>query len=181
MMYRHLHRAGEPRLRLRGDMVRSSRGAGAAAGRPRRSSPPRPSSRAAQRARSWRSRIWRGSTTRARGCCPSRFRRGWGSSATWTGCSMCPCTSSTATGATSTPGAVVPRLHGGAAPGAAGRGADAVGLGGPLTTVFPEARVKQFIEMRGRRHGRPRACAGAAAFWTGFFMTPARSTRPGTS
>jgi glutamate--cysteine ligase len=42
-----------------------------------------------------------------------------------------------------------------------------------LTTVFPEARVKQFIEMRGRRHGRPGPALALPAFWTGLFMTAA--------
>jgi glutamate--cysteine ligase len=38
-----------------------------------------------------------------------------------------------------------------------------------LTTLFPEVRLKQFLEMRGADGGRWRRICAVAAFWTGLF------------
>ena len=42
-----------------------------------------------------------------------------------------------------------------------------------LTTLFPEVRVKQFLEMRGADGGRWRRICAVAAFWTGLLYEPA--------
>jgi glutamate--cysteine ligase len=55
----------------------------------------------------------------------------------------------------------------GRAAGAAGRGADAVGLGRSPDDAFPEARIKKFIEMRGADGGPWRRLCALPAFWVG--------------
>ena len=49
-----------------------------------------------------------------------------------------------------------------------------------LTTVFPEIRIKKYIEMRGADGGPWRNLCALPAFWTGYSMTTTCSTPPGT-
>ena len=50
-----------------------------------------------------------------------------------------------------------------------------------LTTLFPEVRMKRFLEMRGADGGRWRRICALPAFWTGCSTTRPRSMPPGTS
>ena len=50
-----------------------------------------------------------------------------------------------------------------------------------LTTLFPEVRLKRFLEMRGADGGRWRRICALPAFWAGLLYDQPRSTRPGIS
>ena len=100
----HLHRAGEPRLLVRGRHGARSSGSGSRCSRsPPRCSPTRRSPRASRTASS-ATAATSGPTPipTAPASCRSCSRTAWASSAMSTTCSTCRCTSSTATAATST-------------------------------------------------------------------------------
>ena len=107
-------------------------------------------------------------------CCPSSSRTAWASSATSTTRSTCRCTSSTATAATSTRWASRFRdFLDGRLPALPGEKPTLSDWADHLTTIFPEVRLKKFMEMRGRRRRpvaadlRPAGVLGGAALRRG--------------
>ena len=152
----HLHRAGEPRLRVRGRHgAASSASAWRCSRSPPRCSPTRRSSRASPTASSAIAATSGPTPTRtAPACCRSCSRPASASSATSTTRSTCRCTSSTATAATSTPAA----SRSATSWPASCRRCRASGRrisdwADHLTTAFPEVRLKRFLEMRGADGG----------------------------
>ena len=88
--------------------------------------------------------------------------------------STCRCTSSTATAATSTPrGESFRDFLRRQAAGAAGRAADASDWADHLTTIFPEVRLKQYLEMRGADGGPWRRICALPALWVGLLYDEA--------
>ena len=49
-----------------------------------------------------------------------------------------------------------------------------------LTTIFPEVRLKQYLEMRGADSGPWRRLCALPALWTGVLYDDRASMRPGT-
>ena len=148
----HRHRAGQSRLRRREPTWWPRCGSGSRFSRsPPRSSPTRPSSAASRTAtnpiapRSGATPIRTGP-----GCFPSCSRRAWALSAMSTTRSMCRCISSTATAATSMlpapRSAISCRAVSTQLPGVRPTFDD---WADHLTTLFPDVRLKRFLEMRG--------------------------------
>ena len=93
-------------------------------------------------------------TRRGPACCPSSSRTAWASSATSTTRSTCRCTSSTATAATSTRSASRSATSSPARlPALPGEKPTLSDWADHLTTIFPEVRIKRFMEMRGADGG----------------------------
>jgi glutamate--cysteine ligase len=70
-------------------------------------------------------------------------------------------------------GAFVPRLHGRQASGAAGRAPTIKDWADHTTTLFPEVRLKQYLEMRGADAGPWSRLCALPALWTGMFYDDA--------
>jgi glutamate--cysteine ligase len=165
-----LHGAGEPRFRVRG-----RHGARRCAWRsrcsrwPPRFSPIRPFSTGKPNGhKSWRSRVWRDLDADRTGMLPFVFEDGFGFEA-WVGL-RARCADVFRLPRRQVyrrAGPVLPRFPEGGAAGAAGRGADARDWADHLTTIFPEARIKKFIEMRGADGGPWRRLCALPAFWVG--------------
>ena len=111
---------------------------------------------------------------RAPACCRSSSRPAWATSATSTMRSTCRCISSTATAATSTSPAPRSATFSTASCRscrASGRPLD--DWSDHLTTLFPEVRLKRFLEMRGADGGRWRRICALPAFWVGLLYDQA--------
>ena len=105
---------------------------------------------------------------RAPACCRSRSSRAWDTSATSTTRSACRCTSSTATAATSMPPAPPSRTScEGKLPQLPGERPTLDDWSDHLTTLFPEVRLKRFLEMRGADGGPWQRICALPAFWVG--------------
>ena len=105
---------------------------------------------------------------RAPACCRSPSRTAWATSATSTMRSTCRCISSTATATTSTPPA--PRSSDfldGKLPQLPGERPTLDDWSDHLTTLFPEVRLKRFLEMRGADSGPWQRICALPAFWAG--------------
>ena len=87
--------------------------------------------------------------------------------------SMCRCTSSTATATTSTSPALVPRFHGRTPAKLPGELPTIDDWADHLTTLFPEVRLKRFLEMRGADGGRWQRICALPAFWVGLLYDQA--------
>ena len=152
----HLHGAGEPRLRLRSRHgEEAARVAGAAAGRNRAVRQFAFHRRQAERL----SVLALGDLARHRqcsapACCPSRSSPAWASSAMSIRRSTCRCiSSSAATTIIDVAGHVVPRSVGGQACALPGERATISDWANHLSTIFPEVRLKRYLEMRGADGG----------------------------
>ena len=164
-----LHGAGQPRLLLRSRHGAEDAGvAGAAAGRDRAVRQLAVHRRQAERLRC-RSAPRSGATptTRAPACCRSCSSPAWASSAMSTTRSTCRCISSSAATATSTCRDSRSAISWPAschAPASAPRCRT-----GPnhLSTIFPEVRLKRYLEMRGADGGPWRRLPSLPAFWVG--------------
>ena len=112
------------------------------------------------------------------GCCPSSSRRAWGSSGTWTMRSTCRCTSSTATGATSTRwGRASATSSTAGCRRCRARSRRCSDWADHLTTIFPEVRLKKFMEMRGADGGSVAADLRVAGVLGGAPLRPGFARR----
>jgi glutamate--cysteine ligase len=116
---------------------------------------------------SFRSHIWSDTDPHRTGMLPFVFEDGFGYERYSTMRSMCRCTSSTATAATSTRRPVLPRLPRRRAPRPARREAALSDWTDHLSTAFPEVRLKSFLEMRGADGGRWSRICALPALWVG--------------
>jgi glutamate--cysteine ligase len=165
-----LHGAGEPRLRVRG-----RHGARSCAWR-WRCSRWRPRSFAnspffegkPNGHKSWRSRVWRDLDPARTGMLPFVFEDGFGFERYGsTTRSMCRCISSTATAYIDALGQSFRDFLKGELPALPGETPTLSDWADHLTTIFPEARIKKFIEMRGADGGPWRRLCALPAFWVG--------------
>ena len=160
----HRHRAGESRLRRRGRHgEEAARVAGAAADRHGAVRELALYRRQAQRLSELSlAHLARHRQCPRRACCPSPSRTAWASSAMSTMRSTCRCTSSSATtNIIDVAGDSLPGLHGGKLPQLPGEKPTIKDWDDHLSTLFPEVRLKRFLEMRGA-DGGPAAHRGAA-------------------
>ncbi len=174
MMYRTCTVQIQPRLLLRSRHGAEDAGrAGAAAGRAPRCSPTRRSPKASPTA-SCRSAPRSGATptTRAPACCRSCSSRAWASSATPIMRSTCRCISSSAATATSTSRANRSAII---SPASSFRASSATisDWANHVSTIFPEVRLKRYIEMRGSDGGPWRRLPSLPAFWVGLIYDDA--------
>ncbi len=106
--------------------------------------------------------------TAAPACCPLPLTTGWAFRPMSTGCWMCRCISSIATVDTSTRWARSFRdFLKGELPALPGEKPTLSDWADHMTTVFPEARVKKYIEMRGADAGDRAHMMALPAFWVG--------------
>ena len=171
----HLHGADEPRLLLRSRHGQeAARLARAAAGRAPRCSPIRRSPKASRTA-SCRSARKSGATptTRAPACCRSRSRTAWASSATSITRSTCRCISSSAATATSTCPANRSAIILAGKLILPGERATISDWANHISTIFPEVRLKRYLEMRGSDGGPWRRLPSLPAFWVGLLYDDA--------
>ncbi len=170
----HLHGADEPRLLLRSRHgEEAARLARAAAGRDRAVRQFAVHRRQAERlpvvplAKSGAT-----PTTTAPACCRGRSSPAWASSARSTTRSTCRCISSSAATATSTspanrsaiiwPASSIP-----------GERATISDWANHISTIFPEVRLKRYLEMRGADGGPWRRLPALPAFWVGLLYDDA--------
>ena len=107
-------------------------------------------------------------TISAPACCPSRSRTAWASSAMSITRSTCRCISSSAATDTSTCRASRSAISSPASwPICRASAPTHVGLGQSLSTIFPEVRLKRYLEMRGADGGPWRRLPSLPAFWVG--------------
>ena len=107
-------------------------------------------------------------TRRGRACCPSPSRTAWAMSATWTMRSMCRCTSCARDNRyIDSAGASFRDFLDGRLPQLPGEKPTLTDWADHLTTLFPEVRLKRFLEMRGADSGTCRSLCALPAFWTG--------------
>ena len=166
----HRHRAGEFGFRRRGGHGRqAARWPRAPAGRQPRCSPTRLSPRASRTASSPTApRCGATPIPTAPGCCPSSSSRAWASSAMSTTRSMCRCISSIATSAISTwPAPRSGTFLAGKLQALPGVRPTLDDWADHLTTLFPDVRLKRFLEMRGADAGSFAALWALPALWTG--------------
>ena len=111
-------------------------------------------------------------TTRGPACCPGCSRTAWASSATPTTRSTCRCISSSAATAISTcpasRSAIISRAS--CVPGEVATISD---WANHVSTIFPEVRLKRYIEMRGSDGGPWRRLPSLPAFWVGLIYDDA--------
>ena len=179
-----LHRAGQSRLLLRSRHGEEAAGlARAAAGRRPRCSPIRRSPKGSRTA-TCRSAPRSGATPipTAPACCRSRSSRAWDTSATPTTRSTCRCISSSAATATSTsPAARSAICWPARLPELPGERATVSDWANHLSTIFPEVRLKRYLEMRGADAGPWRVLPSLSAFGSACSTTTPASMPPVTS
>jgi glutamate--cysteine ligase len=118
--------------------------------------------------RSFRSHIWSDTDPTAPACCRSCSRTASATSAISTTRSTCRCTSSTATAATSTsPAAPSATSWTGACPSCPARSRASQDFKDHLSTIFPEVRLKNYLEMRGADGGKWGRICALPALWVG--------------
>ena len=71
-------------------------------------------------------------------------------------------------------------LMAGRLPGLPGERATISDWANHISTIFPEVRLKRYLEMRGADGGPSRRLPALPAYWAGIFTTMARSTRRGS-
>ena len=102
---------------------------------------------------SQRSEIWRDTDPSARACCPSPSRTASASSAMSITRSTCRCISSSAATLSRCRGRELPRSAGRRLPQLPGERATISDWANHLSTIFPEVRLKTYLEMRGADGG----------------------------
>ena len=102
---------------------------------------------------SFRSEIWRDTDNARSGMLPGRSSRAWALSAGSITRSTCRCISSSATTDISTSPAIVPRSARRQARRLPGERATISDWANHLSTIFPEVRLKRYLEMRGADSG----------------------------
>ena len=172
-----LHRAGQPRFRLgsrHGE--EAARRAGAAADRDRAVRQFALRRGQAERASlSFAPRSGATPTPTAPACCPSPSRTASASSAMSTTRSTCRCISSSAATATSTsPAQSSATSWPAGSPQLPGERATMSDWANHLSTIFPEVRLKSYLEMRGADGGPGAGCRALPAFWVGLLYDERR-------
>ena len=118
---------------------------------------------------SFRSEIWRDTDNDAApACCRGRSRPAWDSSAGSTTRSTCRCiSSSAATTYVDVAGQSFRDLMAGKLPGMPGARATISDWANHISTIFPEVRLKRYLEMRGSDGGPWRRLPALPAYWVG--------------